>query len=188
LTVPLDDILLEAEEKMENSVRFLKDEYRTIRTGRASPALVESLKVEAYGTTSPLKQLATIGAPDPRQLVIRPFDRNIIGDIEKAIQKSDIGLTPNNDGKLIRIPIPPLSEDRRKQLSARLKQMAEEARVSLRNARRDAIRQVEQEQKDGEIPEDDAYRGKDDIQELIDQYEEQVAKALEAKTTEIMEG
>jgi len=185
--VPLDEILFEAEEKMESAARILQEEYRTIRTGRASPALVEGLKVEAYGTTTPLKQLATIGAPDPRQLVIRAYDRNIISDIEKAIQKSDLGLAPNNDGKLLRIPIPPLSEDRRRQLTARLREMAEEARVSIRNVRRDANRQIDQEQKDGTIPEDNAFKGKEETQELTKQYEEQVTTALDEKTAEVME-
>lgn len=185
--MPLDDILLEAEEKMETAVRILLEEFRTIRTGRASPALVENLKVDAYGTTSPMKQLGSIGAPDPRQLVIRPFDRNILGDIEKAIQKSDLGLTPNNDGKLLRIPIPPLSEERRRQLSARLREMGEEARVSIRNVRRDANREIDQEKKDGIIPEDNAFKGKEDTQELTKQYEDQVTQALDKKTEEVMD-
>jgi len=185
--VPLDDILLEAEEKMETAARILLEEFRTIRTGRASPALVENLKVDAYGTTSPMKQLGSIGAPDPRQLVIRPFDRNILGDIERAIQKSDLGLTPNNDGKILRLPIPPLSEERRRQLSARLREMGEEARVSIRNVRRDANREIDQEKKDGIIPEDNAFKGKDDTQELTKQYEDQVTRALDKKTEEVME-
>lgn len=185
--MPLDDILLEAEEKMDNSVRALKDEYRTIRTGRASPSLVEGLKVECYGTLCPLKQVGTIGAPDPRQLIIKPFDRNVLGDIERAILKSDLGLTPSNDGKVIRIPIPPLSEERRRQLTSRLKEMAEETRVSLRGTRRDAIKQIEQEQKDGIIPEDNAFKGKDEMQELIKKYEKDVDEALSKKSAEVME-
>lgn len=183
----LDDILLEAEEKMDNAVRILTDEFRTIRTGVASPSLVEGIKVDCYGTTCPVKQVGTIGAPDPRQLIIRPFDRNVLGDIERAILKSDLGLTPNNDGKMIRIPIPPLSEERRRQLATRLREMAEEARVSIRNVRRDANKQIDQEQKDGEIPEDNAFKGKDDVQELTKEYEEKVDKAVETKSTEVME-
>ncbi|MBI2194943.1 MAG: ribosome recycling factor [Planctomycetes bacterium] len=185
--MPMDDILLDAEEKMEAAVRILKDEFRGIRSGRASPALVDSLKVECYGATSSMKQLATIGAPDPRTLVIRPYDRHILGDMEKAILKSDLGLTPSNDGKVIRITIPPLSEERRKQLIGRLKEMAEASRVNLRSVRRDANRQIEQEQKDGLIPEDEAFRGKDEVQKLIKTYEEQIAAALEAKSREVME-
>ncbi|MDP6505428.1 MAG: ribosome recycling factor [Planctomycetota bacterium] len=185
--MPLDEILFEAEEKMETAVRILTEEFKTIRTGRASPALVDSLRVDAYGTTTPLKQLATIGAPDPRQLVIRPFDPNIAGDIEKAILKSDLGLTPNNDGKLIRIPIPPLSEERRRQIINRLKEMTEETRVSVRNIRRDANRQIDLEQKDGTIPEDNAFKGKDEVQELTGKYEKDADDALEVKTAEVME-
>ncbi|MDP6357204.1 MAG: ribosome recycling factor [Planctomycetota bacterium] len=185
--MPVDEILFEAEEKMESAVTILENEYRTIRTGRASPALVDNLKVDAYGVSSPLKQLGTVGAPDPRQLVIRPFDRGIAGDIEKAILKSDLGLQPNNDGKLIRIPIPPLSEERRRQLSGRLKEMAEEARVSIRNVRRDANKQIDAEKKDGLIPEDAAFGAKDETQELTKQYEESVTKAFDAKSAEVME-
>lgn len=185
--MPLDDILLEAEEKMETAVRILEEEFRTIRTGRASPALVDSLKVECYGTTVPLKQIATTAAPDPRQLVIRPFDRNVAGHIERAILKSDMGLTPQNDGKLIRIAIPPLSEERRSQLVARIRAMAEETRISIRNVRREANRLIEKEQKEGIIPEDNAFKGKDEVQELLKQYEDKVSELLEKKSQEMME-
>ncbi|MDA0836655.1 MAG: ribosome recycling factor [Planctomycetota bacterium] len=185
--MPVDEILFEAEEKMENAVAILEKEYRTIRTGRASPALVDNLKVDAYGVSTPLKQLGSVGAPDPRQLVIRPFDRGTIGDIEKAIMKSDLGLQPNNDGKLIRIPIPPLSEERRRQLSGRLKEMAEEARVSIRNVRRDANKQIDAEKKDGLIPEDSAFTAKEATLELTKKFEANVTRIFDAKTTEVME-
>lgn len=185
--MPVDEILFEAEEKMESAVRILKEEFRGIRTGRATPSLVDSIKVECYGTSSMLKQLGTIGAPDPRNLVIRPFDRNILGEMERAILKSDLGLMPSNDGKIIRIPIPPLSEERRKQLIGRLKEMAEASRVSLRNVRRDAIKTIEQEQKEGVIPEDASFKGKEEVQKLIKKYEEEIALALDNKSKEVME-
>jgi len=182
-----DDILLDAEERMEKAVNALKGQFRTLRSGRANPGLVESVKVEAYGVLTPLKQIATISVPEPRQILIRPFDRGLLGDIEKAILKSEIGLTPNNDGKIIRLPVPPLSEERRKQMVGRIKDMGEEARVAIRNVRRDANKQAEKEKKSGDISEDDLFSLKDEIQKLTNTYEKQVGQALEDKTTELME-
>jgi len=182
-----DDILLDAEERMEKAVNALKGQFRTLRSGRANPGLVESVKVEAYGVPTPLKQIATISVPEPRQILIRPFDRNLLGSIEKAILKSELGLAPNNDGKIIRLPVPPLSEERRKQMVARIKDMGEEARVAIRNVRRDANKQAEKEKKSGEITEDDLFDLKEQIQELTNTYEGHVGDALEQKTAELME-
>ena len=185
--MPYDDILLDAEERMEKAVNALKGQFRTLRSGRANPGLVENVKVEAYGSPTTLKQIATISVPEPRQIIIRPFDRSLLSDIEKAILKSDIGLTPNSDGKMIRLPVPPLSEERRKQMVARIKDMGEDAKVALRNIRRDANKQADQEKKSGDLSEDDLFGLKDEIQELTNTYEKQIDTALEQKTTELME-
>jgi len=185
--MPYDDILLDAEERMEKAVNALKSQFRTLRSGRANPGLVENVKVEAYGTSSSLKQIATISVPEARMILIRPFDRNLLGDIERAILKSDISLTPNNDGKLIRLPVPPLSEERRKQMVAKTKNMGEEAKVAIRNVRRDANKQADKEKQSGAIAEDDLYSLKDEIQEATNNYEQQVDQALKQKADELME-
>ena len=179
-----DDVLLEAEVRMEKSVEYLKGEYRSMRTGRANPGLVENVKVNYYGAPTPLKQMASIGSPDASLLVIRPFDPSAISEIEKAILKSDVGITPSNDGKLIRLAIPPLSEERRKQLVARAKTAGEEARISIRNVRREANKNA-----DGleSLSEDDLHGLKEEIQELTKKYEAQAGDLLEKKTKELME-
>jgi len=186
MAMPSDEILLEAEEKMEKAVGVLEHTLRGLRSGRASRALVENIRVEYYGAQTPLPQLANIGVPEPQLIVIRPFDPTSVGAIEKAILKSDIGITPQSDGKLIRLAVPPLSEERRKQLAAQVKKMGEEAKVSLRNIRRDANRQVNREKDEGALSEDDARRTKDDVQDLTKKYEAQVDEHVESKTEEIM--
>lgn len=185
--MPYDEILLEAEERMEKSVHFLQEEYKKVRGGRASSGLVENIKVDYYGSPTPLKQIAAIGVPESRLIVIRPFDPAALAAIEKGILKSDIGITPNSDGKMIRLTVPPLGEDRRKQLVAQTKKMAEEARIAIRNERRDALRHAEKEEKEGEMSEDDLERFKKDIQELTDEYTGKVEKLQEAKGAELME-
>lgn len=185
--MPYDDILLDVEERMEKAVLSLKSQFRTLRSGRANPGLVENVKVEAYGAATDLRQIATISVPEPRQIVIRPFDRTLIGDIERALLKSDIGLTPNNDGKMIRLPVPPLSEERRKQMVSRIRSMSEDAKVAIRNVRRDGNKQAEKEEKDSILSEDDLHGLKDEIQELTKKYEQQVDDALAEKTEELME-
>ena len=185
--MPYDDILLDTEERMEKAVNALKGQFRTLRSGRANPSILENIKVDAYGALTALKQIATISVPEPRQILIRPFDVGLLGDIERAILKSDIGLTPNNDGKLIRLPVPALSEERRKKMVSTIKNMCEEAKVALRNIRRDGNKQADKEKKSGELTEDDLFGIKDEIQELTGTYEKQVDKALEDKTTELME-
>ncbi|MFN7628276.1 MAG: ribosome recycling factor, partial [Pirellula sp.] len=144
----VEDILLDAEERMDKALSHLKTNLAGIRTGRAAPGLLDSVKVTVYGSQTPLKQLASVGAPEPQQLVIRPFDPSVIKDIEKAIVASELGLNPQNDGRIIRINIPPLSTDTRKKLVARIKELAEETRVSIRNVRRDANKAIETAEKD----------------------------------------
>jgi ribosome recycling factor len=185
--MPSDDILLDTEDKMDKAVDYFRKELRGIRTGRASPALVEHLKVEYYGSPTDLRQLASIAAPEPSLLVIKPFDPSGIKDIERAILASELGITPMSDGKLIRLPIPSLSVERRKQLANQLKKMAEAARVAIRNLRRDANKLVDQEKEGGEMPEDAAATCKDEVQKLTDTYGKQVDTLLDEKTNEIME-
>jgi len=185
--MPMDDILLETEEKMESAVAYLKEEFRGIRTGRASAGLVDHIKVDYYGSPTDLRQLATIATPDATLIVIKPFDPSSIKEIEKAIYASDLGITPSADGKVIRLAVPPLSGERRKQIATQIKKMAEQTRVTIRNARRDGNKDADHEQKDGDLTEDDAKRGKDDIQKLTDDYEKKVTEIVDAKTTEIEE-
>jgi ribosome recycling factor len=185
--MPVDDILLECEEQMEKAVDYLRRELRTIRTGRASAGLVEHLKVEYYGSPTDLRQLAAIAVPAPDLIVIKPFDPGSLKDIERAIQASELGITPSSDGKVVRLPIPPLSVDRRKHLAAQLKKMAEQARVTVRNARRDANKAADEEEKAGALTEDQAENCKQEIQKLTDQYGQQIDQVLEEKNKEVME-
>jgi len=182
-----DEISLEAEERMDKAVDFLRNEYRTIRTGRASTALVENIKVEYYGSPTPLKQLANISAPESNLIVIKPFDNSAIKDMEKAILASPVGITPNSDGRIIRLVVPPLSGERRQQLAQQIKQMAEQARVSIRNIRREANKQIEQAQKDKAITEDDRDEAKKEMDETTKTYIEKVDELLKTKTDEVME-
>jgi len=186
--MPIDDILLEAEDKMQKAVDRLRAQFRTVRTGRASAGLVEHIKVDYYGSPTELRQLATIAVPDPLMILIKPYDPGSVADISKGIQASDLGITPMVDGKTIRLAIPPLSEERRKQLSHQVKEMAEEAKIALRNVRRDAIKQVDAEEKAKAAGEDDARKAHDDATELVHSYEKQVDDVLKHKTAEIMEG
>lgn len=183
----VDEVMMDAEERMEKANSILKNALSGIRTGRATPGLVDSVRVEAYGSQSPLKQLASIAAPEPTQLVIRPFDVSTIKDIEKAIVSSDLGLNPQNDGKIIRINIPALSTDVRKKMVSRIKELSEEAKISIRNIRRDANKAIEQAEKDKEISEDDRDKFKDDVQELTKKYEAEATDAAKAREAEVME-
>ena len=180
-----DSILLDAEERMDKALEVLKEKYRGMRTGRANPGLVDSIRVDYYGSPTPLKQIANISAPEPDQLVIKPFDPGGLGDIEKAILKSDLGLNPSNDGKILRLTIPPLSQERRKQLAAFAKETAEESRVALRNIRRDGNRNADQLQKDKTISEDQQSDLKDEVQKLLKDYEGKVDELLKKKTEEL---
>ena len=183
----LDEITFEAEERMEKAATFLRQEFRTIRAGRASPAILDTIKVDYYGAATALKSLANISAPEANLIIIKPFDTACVKDIEKAIQASPLGLTPNSDGRIIRLAVPPLSGERRQQLAQQIKQMAELARVGIRNARRDANKHLEQAQKNKELTEDERDKGKKDIDELTQKYVHQVDETLEAKTNEILE-
>jgi len=185
--MPADDILFDAEERMEKAVDVLKKNLMGIRTGRANPGLVDSLKVEVYGSATPIKQVASVGAPEPTQIVIRPYDPSTIKDIEKAIISEDLGLNPQNDGKLIRLNIPPLSTENRRKLVARVKELTEESKVSIRNIRRDANKAADQEQKDKVLSEDERDTVKDDIQELTKKYEGAANDLAKEKETEVME-
>ncbi|MDX1964084.1 MAG: ribosome recycling factor [Pirellulales bacterium] len=185
--MPADEILLDSEERMDKAVEHFKHSLTGIRTGRANPGLVDTLRVEAYGTMTPLKGLAQVGAPEPTQIVIRPFDPTTIKDIEKAIRNSDLGLNPQSDGRVVRLNIPPLSTDVRKKMVARIKELAEEARVSIRNVRRDANKLADQEQKDKILTEDDCDKLKEDVQELTKKYEEQVNDMAKGKESEVMD-
>ncbi len=183
----VEDILLDAEERMDKALNHLKSNLAGIRTGRAAPGLLDSVKVTVYGSQTPLKQLASVGAPEPQQLVIRPFDPSVIKDIEKAIVASELGLNPQNDGRIIRINIPPLSTDTRKKLVARIKELAEETRVSIRNVRRDANKAIETAEKDKAISEDDRDTAKEEVQELTKKYEESVGEVAKAREADVME-
>jgi ribosome recycling factor len=184
--MPVDDIVLEAEEQMEKAVNYIRAEMRTIRTGRASSALVEHLKVSAYETEMSLRELANITTPEANMLAIKPFDPGTMKAIEKALLTSDLGLTPASDGKIMRLTFPPLSGERRKQLTTQVKQLGEQAKVGIRSARRDANKKIDQEKKDSSISEDEAESAKDEIQELTKKYEGLVDQAIEAKNKEIM--
>lgn len=185
--MPADDILLDAEERMEKAVEVFRHALTGIRTGRANPGLVDSLKVEVYGSPTPIKALASVGAPEPNQIVVRPFDPGTIKDIEKAIHSADLGLNPQSDGRLIRITIPALSTDVRKKMSARIKELAEEARVAIRNVRRDANKAADTEKTDGTMTEDDIENAKEEVQELTKTFETKVGDLAKAKEAEVME-
>ncbi|MDE0960758.1 MAG: ribosome recycling factor [Planctomycetota bacterium] len=183
----VEEVILEAEERMTKALEHLRVEMRGMRTGRAHPGLVESIRIDYYGTATPLKQLANISVPEADQIVVKPFDASAIGDIEKGILSSDLGITPQNDGKLIRLKIPPLSEERRKQLVSRAKEVAEESRISMRNIRRDANKHIDTSKKDGELSEDEQTRFKGQIQDVLKTVEKQVDNDLKRKTEELME-
>lgn len=182
-----DEILLDAEERMEKAVAVLDDDLKGIRTGQATPGLVDSIRVEYYGSPTPLKQLASVATPEAQLIVIRPFDPQTIKEIEKAILASDVGLTPNSDGRVIRLNVPPLSTERRRQMATRVKELAESARIAIRNIRRDANKHIDASAKDKALSEDDAKRYKDDIQDLTKKHEGKVNEMAEAKETEVME-
>lgn len=182
------DALAEAQTRMNGAISSFEEDLASIRTGRASPALVDRLSVEYYGNPTPLMQLATISAPEPRLLTIRPFDPASIKDIERAILSSDLGLNPNNDGKLIRLSIPPLTEERRLELVRVVKNRAEEGRVAVRNVRRDTQNDMREFEREKMISEDELKRGEDDLQKLTDQHIDQINEIGERKETEVLEG
>jgi len=183
----IDDVLTDAARRMDKSVEAAKHEFTTIRTGRASAALLDRIQVSTYGTKMPVNQLATISVPEPRLLTITPFDKSIMKDIERSIQESDLGLTPSNDGKLIRLPIPQLTEERRKELVKVVRNMAEGHRVAVRDIRRDAMRHLKELVDHGEVGADDEHRAEGRVQELTDEHTKQIDELLKHKEAEVME-
>ncbi len=183
----IDDIMRDTKQHMAKSVESLRHDLIGIRTGRANPALLEKITVEYYGTATPLNQLALISVPEARILAIKPYDRSVMNAIEKAILKSDLGLTPNNDGQIIRLVLPQLTEQRRRELVKQSAKRVEEAKVALRNIRRDAIKDMQDAEKEGLITEDELDNGKEQLQKLIDKTTEQVEQIGKAKEAEIME-
>lgn len=181
-----EEIRKDAEKKMEKALEALREELKGLRTGRASPALVEHLKVGYYGAMTPLKQVAVIAAPEPQTLTIKPYDISLLKEIEKAILQSDLGINPQSDGKLIRIILPPLSEERRKKLAQQAKELAEQTKVAIRNIRRDANKHIDKEEDESILTEDDAKRARGEIQKLTRDYEKKVDEVTVKKTEEIM--
>jgi len=183
----LDDIYADADERMSKVIIVFQRELATLRAGRATPSLLDRIDVDYYGTITPLNQLAGITAPEPRLLVIQPWDKQSLGEIEKAIQKSDLGLTPNNDGNVIRLSIPQLTEERRKELVKFVRKKAEESKVGIRNIRRDANESVKQLEKTSDISEDERRRAQDYIQEITDKKIVEIDEIMELKEKEMME-
>jgi ribosome recycling factor len=173
-------------ERMEEALEAVRREFGTVRTGKATPALLDTVRVEAYGSKMALNQVATVSTPEASLLLVQPFDRSLMGEIEKGILQADLGFNPANDGQVIRIPIPPLNEERRKEYVKLLSKMAEEARVSIRHARREGNDEVKSRKKEGELSEDEARRTEDEIQKLTDQYIGKIEELLQAKEKEIM--
>ncbi len=183
----IDGILKEAGSKMDRSVEHLEHELSTIRTGRANPVLIERVSVPYYGTPTPLNQLAQISAPEVRLLVVQVYDRGQMGTVEKAIRDAGMGLNPSNDGQVIRVPIPPLTEERRREYVRMVKQRAEDARVAVRNVRRDELHRVQQQERAGEIPEDTARRAGDQLQKITDAHTHRIDALANRKEAEVME-
>jgi ribosome recycling factor len=183
----IDDFIKDATERMDKSVEATHDHFNSVRTGRAAPALLDRITVDYYGTPTPLKNMATISAPEPRLLSIQPFDPSSIKTIEKTIQESDLGLTPSNDGKIIRLPIPQLTEERRKELVKVIRGMAEEGRVAVRNVRRDAIKHLEELVKNGDVGDDEERAAEGRVQKLTDDHTGKIDDLLKHKEAEIME-
>ncbi len=184
----IDELLLETEDHMQKAIEALEAKLRAIRTGRASPGLIEQVMVDYYGTPTPLRQLAVIAAPEPQLLTVRPYDPGSIGEIERAILKSELGLTPSNDGRIVRLPIPRLTEERRQELAKMVRQRVEEGKVSLRNIRREALDDMRDFEKEKIVSEDEFFRGKDKLQELTDEYTKQMDEISSRKQEEILEG
>ncbi len=183
----IEEILGDTEERMKKSLSAFRRELAGIRTGKATTTLLDAVRVECYGQVMPLNQVASISVPESRLLLIQPWDRTIVSDVEKAIHKSDLGLVPNTDGNVIRLSIPPLTEERRHDLVKVVRKHAEEARVSVRNIRRDANEALKKAQKDGRVSEDDSHKAMDKVQELTDTYVGEIDQSLKVKEDEIME-
>ncbi len=183
----IKEVLKDCENRMKTAIKVLEEDFKSIRAGRATPALLDKITIDYYGTTVPIKQVGNVTAPEARLLVIQPWDKNVISKIEKAIMQSDLGLMPNNDGNVIRLNIPHLTEDRRKQLLRLVRQKAEDGKVAIRNVRRDANDEVKFLESEHEVSEDDAHRATEQIQELTNKYVKEVDEVLKEKEVEIME-
>ncbi len=184
---PIQDVLDETDEEMEDAVSYLRSELKTIRAGRASPAMLENVTVEYYGSQTPLNQVASVSAPQADLLIVQPFDRNALEDIERGIMKADLGLNPNNDGEKIRIPVPPLSEERRKELVETARERAEESKISIRNIRRDAKNEIQRLVEEENFSEDVQYGAEEELQEITDAHTDQIDALLEKKKERIMD-
>ena len=182
-----DDFIKDATDRMDKSVEATHEHFNSVRTGRASAALLDRIQIDYYGTPTPLKNLATINVPEPRMLTIQPFDPSSIKQIERAIQESDLGLTPSNDGKLIRLPIPQLTEERRKELVKLVRHMAEEGRVAVRNVRRDVMRHLEELVRNGDVGDDEERAAEARVQKLTDEHVQKIEDLVKRKESEIME-
>jgi ribosome recycling factor len=183
----MDDFVSEAQRKMDRSVEAASHEFNTVRTGRASAALLDRVQIDYYGTMTPLQQLATINVPEPRLLTVQPYDPSSIKAIERAIQESDLGLTPSNDGKIIRLPIPQLTEERRKELVKIIRGLAEDGRVAVRNVRRDAMHHLKELVRNGDVGDDEERRAEERVQKLTDEHVAKIDELLKRKEAEIME-
>jgi ribosome recycling factor len=183
----IDDLIQDATRRMDKSVEAAHAEFTTLRTGRASPALLDRVQIDYYGQKTPLKQLATVNSPEPRLITIQPFDPNSVSAIERAIQESDLGLTPSNDGKLIRLPIPQLTEERRKELVKIVRQLAEDGRIAVRNVRRDVMHHLKELVDKGEVGSDEEHRAEERVQKLTDEHTHTIDELLKKKEAEILE-
>src|SRR4051794_41736467 len=177
----------DCKDRMEKALEVFKNELKGLRTGRASPALLDAIRVEYYGSPTPIKTLATVSTPDPTQIMIKPFDASALKEIEKAIRSSDLGLAPNNDGKVIRLSIPPMSGEQRTKMTKKIKELAENAKISCRNVRRDGNKHIDQAEKDKVLSEDDKKKSEEEIQKLLKSYESQIDQHAATKSKEIME-
>ena len=183
----MKELMADARRRMEGALKSLDTEFATVRTGRASTHLLDRVMVDAYGAEMPLNQVATISAPEARLLTVQPFDKTLMKPIEKALQEAQLGLTPSNDGQLIRLPIPQLTEERRKELVKLVHKMAEDARIAVRNVRRDVLNEMKRREKDGDISRDEASRAQDDVQKLTDREVKSIDEAMARKESEILE-
>ena len=183
----IDDFLADAKRRMDKSIEATHHEFNSIRTGRASPALLDRITIDYYGTATPLKSLASISAPEPRLLVVQPFDPGAIKNIERAVQESDLGLTPSNDGKLVRLPIPALTEERRKDLVKVVRRVAEEGKVAIRNVRRDIMQHLKELVVNGDVGDDEERRAEQQVQKITDEHTKSIDDLLKVKEAEIME-
>jgi ribosome recycling factor len=183
----IEDFLADAKRRMDRSIEATHHEFNSIRTGRASPALLDRVTIDYYGTQTPLKSLASISAPEPRLLVVQPFDPGAIKNIERAVQESDLGLTPSNDGKVVRLPIPPLTEERRKDLVKVVRRVAEDGKVAIRNVRRDVMQHLKELVVNGDVGDDEERRAEQQVQKITDEHTKSIDDLLKVKEAEIME-